>query len=139
MSECVVSPLAKDKDGYPRLKHQGKVTIASRLLWKIMYGDIPEGKLVCHSCDNPSCVNPDHLYLGDFADNMQDKVARGRVAGSNHPRSKVTEVQIAEMRLLSEQGYTQSYIGSMYGICQSQVSAIMRGKRLGTLTIGDNR
>lgn len=125
--------------GYPRIKHGGKSWVASRLLWKIMYGELPEGKLVCHTCDNPSCVNPEHLYLGDFASNMQDKVTRGRVAGSNHPRSKVTEADIAEMRMLQGQGYTQTYIGKLFGIQQSQVSYILTGRRLKTVQLGDNR
>ena len=78
MTDCIISPLKKDKDGYPRMKHGGRNQPASRILWRILHGEIPEGMLVCHHCDNPSCVNPDHLYLGSFEDNMRDKDERDR-------------------------------------------------------------
>lgn len=132
MSACVISPLGKDKDGYPRIKYARRSMRASRLLWKIMFGEIEDGQLVLHKCDNTSCVNPDHLYLGTFERNMQDKVDRSRVAGDHHPRAKVTENQIKEMKLLYEEGMSQQKIGNLYGIGQSQVSAILRGKRLAT-------
>lgn len=141
MTNCIESPLRKDKDGYPRIKHDKRVMSAARLLYYIMYGDIPVGKMLLHTCDNPSCVNPDHLYLGDNVQNMKDKVSRGRVAGDNHPRAKVTEEQITEMvSMFNNEALTQAAIGKVFGICQSQVSAILNGKRLGTkVFVDDNR
>lgn len=128
--DCIISPHPKDKDGYPRLKWQGKIWPVSRMLWTLMYGKIPDGKLICHHCDNPSCVNPDHLYLGSFEQNMRDKVNRGRVAGDNHPGVKIPDLEIQNiLRMYKDEGYTQQKIAAIYGVSQSIISGICLGKR----------
>lgn len=66
-----------DKLGYGKVSVQGHF-LAHRLAYAETHGDIPEGLLVLHKCDVPSCVNPDHLYIGDDQDNMNDMAARGR-------------------------------------------------------------
>lgn len=68
----------KAKKGYGRLKIEGKRVYAHRAMWEEKVGAIPAGQLVCHTCDNPSCVRPDHLFLGTQFDNMGDASAKGR-------------------------------------------------------------
>lgn len=69
---------SKDRDGYGNFKIDGKVFRAHRISFELFNGEIPPGKLVCHTCDTPNCVNPDHLFLGTDLDNSNDKIAKGR-------------------------------------------------------------
>jgi hypothetical protein len=68
----------KKARGYGRFDVRGWPVYAHRIAWVIAFGVIPDGLYVCHSCDNPPCVNPAHLFLGTAKDNMQDKVRKGR-------------------------------------------------------------
>lgn len=65
--------------GYGRfVNEKAKADWAHRCAWRLWRGEIPKGLLVLHKCDNPGCINPDHLYLGTDADNARDRDARGR-------------------------------------------------------------
>lgn len=86
MEDCIPWDRAVDRDGYGRAKHEGKTWKAHRLAYVLAFGPIPAGLEVRHSCDNPPCVNVDHLSLGTHAENMQDMVDRGR-SGRGVPRS----------------------------------------------------
>lgn len=68
---------ARARGGYGQFGIRGYIARAHRVSWKLFHGDIPEGVLVLHKCGNPSCVNPDHLYLGNNSDNMMDKTRSG--------------------------------------------------------------
>jgi hypothetical protein len=78
--DCLVWTRAKFAKGYGRVKMMGEVA-AHRVAYKLAYGDIPEGMLVCHTCDRRDCVQPEHLFVGDQGDNMRDMASKGRAAG----------------------------------------------------------
>jgi len=75
--------------------HQQRIS-AHRASWFIHNGKIPKGKLVCHHCDNPICVNPSHLFLGTDTDNNQDKSKKGRARGNENKGEKANNVLLTE-------------------------------------------
>lgn len=68
-----------DQHGYGRIHFQTSKIKAHRVSWEMSNGEIPEGAVICHECDNPNCVNPKHLFAGTQKDNMQDASAKGRL------------------------------------------------------------
>ena len=112
--------------GYGKLFVNGKFHGAHRVSYRLYVGDIPEGMLVCHKCDNPSCVNPDHLFLGTFKSNAADMVQKGRdkpERGENNCWSKLSEAKVLAIREL--QGKLSSRkIGKLYGVCKTTVLRI---------------
>jgi len=75
---CWIWNNSKDKNGYGYIKYQYKTNKAHRVSYILFKGDIPKGMFVCHTCDNPSCINPDHLFIGSAKDNLMDMVKKGR-------------------------------------------------------------
>ena len=73
----------RNTGGYGVITHNGRDHTASRVSWEIHFGPIPDGLSICHHCDNPPCVRPDHLFIGTHSDNMRDAFAKGRLY---HPR-----------------------------------------------------
>jgi hypothetical protein len=99
---------------------------AHRLAWTLVHGPVPEGMSVLHRCDVKRCANPSHLFLGTTADNMADKVAKGRQArGERHGRAKVTVRDVPYIRGLRAIGFTYSELGKMYGLNQSTIGGII--------------
>ena len=82
------------KNGYAQKSYKGKRWKHHRLAYYLEYGPIPKGMMVCHKCDVPSCINPDHLFLGTHQDNMDDRTNKGRHSqGVKHTISKFKDEQ----------------------------------------------
>lgn len=121
---------SKNKKGYGQFRIEPGVSPvkAHRAAWLITEGSIPEGMVVMHQCDNPSCVRPSHLALGTHQDNMDDMVRKGRQ--SNGPavkgRRKLTDWQVKEIRSRYATGLTSMrQLGAEYGIDSSNVSRLV--------------
>lgn len=80
---CILWFGASDKDGYGKMCINKKHLRTHRIVYEMHYGPIPEGRIIQHSCDTPSCCNIDHLVLGTWLSNMQDKVKKGRLRNQN--------------------------------------------------------
>jgi len=116
--------------GYGRLtisngKSGGKSHDAHRLSWQVFRGDIPEGMCVLHKCDNPACINPEHLFLGTFKDNMQDCIKKGRWGARREGEAvfgaKLTEEQVRWIRQ-NPYRWTQTEMAKHLRVDQSIVS-----------------
>ncbi len=107
----------------------GKLYI-HRLSWEFFNGYIPTGLLVCHKCDNPSCCNPDHLFLGTYDDNNKDAKQKGRnTIGSRHGGSILTDEQVKEMlnRIWSGELLSVKHITEIYKISRIPIINILNG------------
>lgn len=103
-----------------------KYVLAHRFAWELAGKEIPTGKILMHTCDNPACVNVDHLVMGTQADNIADKVMKNRQAkGMRHGNAKLTELQVRGIR---EAIGTQRDIAKRFNISQATVHMIKSGK-----------
>lgn len=97
--------------------------------WEVTHGPVPRGRVVCHRCDNPPCVNPEHLFLGTQADNMHDMIDKRRHSHGERHASKLTEENVREIRKLLLAGLTQQEIATRFRVARSLIGLIGRHKR----------
>lgn len=112
---------------YGQLWFEGKKWRAHRFVASLCVSSLPPSACVCHSCDNPLCMNPAHLFLGSHAENVADKMAKGRhrsPKGEKNGQSKISDVQAEEVRRLAREGGNQRILAARYGISQALVSMI---------------
>jgi hypothetical protein len=111
---------------------QGYNIGAHRYTWEVTNGPIPDGLLVCHVCDVPLCCNVHHLFLGTYADNSADMVRKGRSRsagrGDDSPLAKLTDVQIAEIRMRALAGEQQKSLATEFGVSRALVCRLVRNK-----------
>lgn len=107
--------------------------VASRLAYTLFVKPLHKGEFVCHHCDNPSCVNVEHLFAGSQKDNMQDCRRKGRVRnsvklGESNPASVLTKAQVKEIRSIPKHYGMCSKLGRIYGVTHRTISLILNRK-----------
>jgi hypothetical protein len=125
----------KNRQGYgqlgksPRIAGGVKALRAHQLSWIIYFGEIPSGMWILHKCDNPSCVNPNHLFLGTHQDNISDMVFKGRHSypvGEDSHLSKLTKDDVIKIKQLIKSGKSQASIAKEFKVSKSAVKHISR-------------
>ncbi len=107
-------------------KYNQKTRLSHRVSWELTNGPIPKGICVLHKCDNPLCVNPSHLFLGTYADNMKDMTIKGRQArGTSIYTHKLTEENVLHIRSLE---LPMKDIAEMYKVHRTTISRIRSRK-----------
>lgn len=132
-----------DAHGYARMKvggRFGRLRGAHRVSWELYRGPIPVGLNVLHRCDNPICTNPDHLFLGTQADNVADRVAKGRpsgmqapgarrLIGSSNPAAKLTDDEVRRVAGLASMGVRHAVIARHFKISEGYVGSLAAARR----------
>ena len=125
-SGCIRFTGHLDGEGYGRIMVARVKYMAHRLSYSLNNGPIPDGYVVRYKCDNPSCINPEHLEVGTQADNIADKVSRGRQArGSGVGRAILTEESVREIR---SSPLKVSELSTLYGVSVVSIRNILRRK-----------
>jgi hypothetical protein len=118
--------------GYGRIRFHGKSIGAHRLSYLLNCEEIPDGLDVLHTCDNPGCVNPKHLFLGTHTQNMQDMIQKGRgnkARGENGGASKLTEIDVVTIRKrYAAGGISQRQLAKEYNITRNTLFCIVSNK-----------
>jgi hypothetical protein len=128
--ECWVWTSATNARGYGAFA-SATGTLAHRYSYEIAHGvGSAAGRLVCHSCDNPPCVNPAHLFLGTHQENFDDMATKGRAAptpglrGSHHPQARLSESDVLSIRARIDMGDSTRTVAGEFGVSQSTVHLI---------------
>jgi hypothetical protein len=130
--ECWPWQGSRHKTGYGQLSDKPNRTVlkAHRIAYEKAYGPIPEGRMICHRCDNPPCCNPAHLYAGTARDNARDSIARGRASppplmrGEDCGMARLKEWQAREIKNSNEPG---TVLAQKFGVAATTICAIRKG------------
>lgn len=119
-----------DRWKYGAFKLDGKVERAHRVAWMLFKGPIPEGLLVCHVCDIPLCVNPDHLFVGTHQDNMKDAMEKRLLAGKRllpNSRPRLNDEMVRKLRFARSKGTPIGELADQYDIEVRSIQRIAKG------------
>lgn len=122
--ECWIWTGAQSAEGYGSFRVPGrkKIERAHRFALELKTGSrVPDRAVVCHLCDNPPCVNPDHLFVGTHADNSRDRDRKGR---ARNPRQKLTEATVREIRA---SGLSRTAVAARFGISHKHAARVLGG------------
>ena len=143
--DCWGWTATKNNKGYGALKVNGQMAPINRVSWMVHFGEIPKGLCVCHSCDNPICSNPKHLFLGTHQDNMDDMIRKGRdrkdaqkalrnrsrsYKGMGSSTAKLTDEQVREIKRLAvgrKIGFGKQ-IAERFGVIPATIGHILSGR-----------
>lgn len=120
---------SKSMNGYGQIKVNGKQIGAHRVAYELAFGEIPQGMSVMHKCDNPSCVNPDHLAIGTPQDNMDDMKNKGRsLYGSKNQSAVLSDSDVIEINKMLSNGSKVIDLMGIYGVSKACINRIRSGK-----------
>lgn len=127
--ECWTWTAAKDRTGYGYFRTGGKgspTTTAHRVAYVLAHGPVADDVVICHRCDNRSCVNPSHLFAGSQADNIRDMQRKRRHShGESHGASKLTADNVQAIRARHSAGESMRSLGREFGVDTTWVSKIV--------------
>lgn len=127
--------------GYGQFRWGKKKARTHRIAWMLSFGPVPDGKLVCHTCDNKNCVNPNHLFLGTHKDNAMDRECKGRggdggsrtkkalgsVRGERNPAAKISPHLVSRIRMeYQQENWSYRELANIHGLSKSQIANIIK-------------
>ena len=119
----------RDREGYGNITIRGKTTKPHRVSYETFIGPIPYGMCVCHTCDNPPCINPSHLFLGTFGDNNKDRDKKGRgVHGEKVHTAKLTYTEVEKIKELKANGDSYRKLANQFGVSPGNIWHIVKDK-----------
>lgn len=136
VGDCIEFSCGYRKDGYCNICVDRKQRLAHRVAFELYNGKIPDGKIVCHTCDNRRCVNPKHLYAGNHSLNAFDRQKRNLNSsqiGEDNRASKLKECDVLEIRRSSSLGVCHNELSRKFGISPFYIKDVISGKRWGHL------
>lgn len=139
--DCLEWQRSKNAEGYGSVAFAGRIWSTHRLSYTLAVGVIPDGLLVCHHCDNPSCINPAHLFVGTNGDNVRDSVRKGRNKPPPHPtperqargerqwKSRLTDDAVRDIRANYSGKYgEQRALAKKHGVSAATVGHVVAGR-----------
>lgn len=124
---------SKKQNGYGKIRKMYRQFMVHRLAWELWNGPIPQKMCICHKCDNRSCFNPKHLFVGTLEENNHDMYKKGRyvwVYGEMNGQHKLTNEQV---RYIKKSNFGMRKLGRIMGVAHSTISYIKRGLRWKTI------
>lgn len=125
---CWIWTAAKNPAGYGVMVYKKNLRLATRISWMEHVGEIPEGMNVCHRCDDPACINPEHLFLGTQRENMHDMIGKGR---QYHPSGEDTHncrLSWDKVRHIRSSGLPGTELARLYGVKKNTIYSVLKNR-----------